>query len=181
MQHKTRQVNRFSMFVILLAIALSGCQQDAQQTDQPTTVRKMDVNTFKHIIKDRDGKILFVNIWATWGEPCRNDFPVLVHLADKYHDADVEIITISTDFPDEVQSKIVPFLNEQGVNFPTYVEAFPSDEAFINAVNPEWSGALPATVVYDAQGVLRNFHIGQANLDTFVNIIESVRNNDEVQ
>jgi hypothetical protein len=62
------------------------------------------------------------------------------------------LIGISIDFPDEVESKIIPFLNELQPNFINYVNVENDTEKFINNLNMDWSGAIPATFFYDSGG-----------------------------
>jgi len=147
-----------------------GCNE---QTIPP--VEPIDETGFRQLVQQRNGKILFLNVWATWCLPCREEFPDLVKLAEVYRESEVEIVGISADFPDEVDSKILPFLEEQQAGFKNYVRNFADDEAFINAINPKWSGALPITVVYDREGQQRNFHLGEADFETFRKMIESIR------
>jgi thiol-disulfide isomerase/thioredoxin len=130
---------------------------------------------FNKLIQERDGKILLLNFWATWCIPCRDEFPDLVKVANRYHDQSVEVVGISADYPDEIESKVEPFLKSQNANFKNYVKDVEDDEAFINLVNREWSGALPATFVYDVSGVLRDSQFGQNDFPGFQKMIEQVR------
>ena len=97
-------------------------------------------------------------------------------IANKYNARKVEVVGISADFPDEIESKVEPFLKSQHATFKNYVKNFEDDEAFINSVNPEWSGALPATFVYDANGDLRDSHFGENDLAGFQMMIEKIMN-----
>lgn len=164
--------NRFLLPAMLLFIAgiFPACKENAVPPVEP-----IDEASFQQLVQQRNGKILFLNVWATWCLPCREEFPDLVKLAEVYKDSEVEIVGISADFPDEVDSKILPFLQEQQANFKNYVRNFENDEAFINTVNPQWSGALPVTVIYDREGNQKMFHLGEGNFETFREQIESLR------
>lgn len=153
-----------------LAMVAASCGGHAVPEVEP-----LDEQGFQQLIQERNGKILFVNVWATWCVPCREEFPALVKLADAYRDSEVEIIGISADYPDEIASKIVPFLQEQNANFKNYVRNFADDQAFIKSINPKWSGALPVTVLYDREGNQQVFHLGEADFETFRQYIESIR------
>lgn len=136
----------------------------------------IDEADYKKLVQKRNGKILLVNIWATWCIPCREEFPDLLKIAKGYQNENIEIVGISTDFPDEIESKVKPFLKSQNTTFTNYVKNFKDDGAFINSINPKWSGALPATFVYDIEGVLRESHFGQNDFAGFQNMIEKIRN-----
>lgn len=159
-----------AVIIFLAAGVLPGCKG---KTIPP--VEPIDETGFKQLVQQRNGKILFLNIWATWCLPCREEFPGLVKLAKEYRDSDVEIVGISADYPDEIDSKILPFLREQHADFKNYVRNFADDETFINTINPKWSGALPITVIYDREGRQRDFHLGEADFETFRKMIESIR------
>jgi thiol-disulfide isomerase/thioredoxin len=163
----------FSLLTIkfLLAGIFWGC---SNETNAPL-IEPIDEAVFQQLVQQRNGKILLVNVWATWCLPCREEFPDLVKLAETYQGSDIEIIGISADYPDEIESKILPFLQEQKANFKNYVRNFEDDQVFINTINPKWSGALPVTVVYDRQGKQQVFHLGEADFETFRQKIESVR------
>jgi thiol-disulfide isomerase/thioredoxin len=163
----------FSLLTIkfLLAGIFWGC---SNETNAPL-IEPIDQAVFQQLVQQRNGKILLVNVWATWCLPCREEFPDLVKLAETYQGSDIEIIGISADYPDEIESKILPFLQEQKANFKNYVRNFEDDQVFINTINPKWSGALPVTVVYDRQGKQQVFHLGEADFETFRQKIESVR------
>jgi thiol-disulfide isomerase/thioredoxin len=163
----------FSLITIkfLLAGIFWGC---SNETNAPL-IEPIHEAVFQQLVQQRNGKILLVNVWATWCLPCREEFPDLVKLAETYQGSDIEIIGISADYPDEIESKILPFLQEQKANFKNYVRNFEDDQVFINTINPKWSGALPVTVVYDRQGKQQVFHLGEADFETFRQKIESVR------
>ncbi len=134
---------KFLLFVFLLF----GVNLNAQ-----IKVERLDRSGLEKIIKERNGKVLLLNIWATWCLPCREEFPDLVKVAKEFGRAKVEVIGISTDFPEDMKRKIIPFLKKQNVNFTNYVSAFKNDEELINFINKDWNGALPATVIFDQAG-----------------------------
>lgn len=167
---------------VVLSILVAGCSnhenQDAQLksgAEVSVEVDPVDEAGFKDLVANRNGKILLLNMWATWCIPCREEFPDLVKIANEYANENVEVVGISADFPDEVDSKIIPFLKSQNVSFKNYVKDFQDDGVFIDMVNPNWSGALPATFVYDQNGILRQSHIGENDFQGFRSMIEQVR------
>jgi len=103
------------------------------------------------LINVRNGKVLFLNLWATWCIPCREEFPSIVKLAEIYK-KDVDFVGISADYSDEIESKIIPFLKLNKVNFTSFVSGFKKDEDLIDALDKNWNGALPATFIYDKTG-----------------------------
>ncbi|MBI3124606.1 MAG: TlpA family protein disulfide reductase [Ignavibacteriales bacterium] len=120
------------------------------------------------IIYERNGKVLLLNIWATWCVPCREEFSDLVKVASEFGKQNVEVIGISIDFPEDIKSKVIPFLEKQKANFANYVSTFKNDEELINFINEDWNGALPATAIFDTTGKQVAFLNGKRNYDEFV-------------
>jgi thiol-disulfide isomerase/thioredoxin len=111
------------------------------------------------------GDVVLVNIWATWCEPCRQELPDLIRVNRDLKDKNFKLILVSADFPD-IRPQVVRFLTDSGVDFPTYLKA-ENDGDFINGLEPRWSGALPASILFGADGVKRDFWEGKADYETF--------------
>ena len=108
-------------------------------------------------------QVTLVNVWATWCVPCRQEFPDLVRLERKHRDRGLRVLFVSTDFD---SADAVKFLAEQGVGYLSLFKVG-DDMSFINGLSPKWSGALPATFVYDADGRLIRFWEGKADYARF--------------
>ena len=68
-------------------------------------------------LADYSGKILFVNIWATWCQPCRTETPELVKLHKEYQSRGVEMIGLSTEDPDASAQRVLQFVREYEVDY----------------------------------------------------------------
>lgn len=95
---------------------------------------------------------LLVNFWATWCEPCREEFPDLVKIDAEYRSRGLEFITISLDDATDIKTTVPKFLKEMRAQMPSYLLNASEPETAINEVDPAWSGGLPATFLFDAQG-----------------------------
>ena len=153
--------------IIILLLFLSDINYG--QTDQQyLEVSEITIAELNDIIKNREGRVLLINIWATWCVPCKEEFPDLIKISDKYGEQ-IELVGISIDYPDEIESKIVPFLNELQPNFINYVNGENDSEMFINNLNPKWSGAIPATFFYDLEGKQYLFYEGKMSFEEIEN------------
>jgi len=119
------------------------------------------------------GSVVVMNFWATWCGPCVAEFPEFIKLDEKYRSKGVKIIGLSADDPPDLKPKVVPFLKEQGAKFDNYVFDMDDPQKMIDAVNKEWSGALPITLVFDRQGKLAYQRYGIIDRDQLVAAIES--------
>lgn len=113
-------------------------------------VKTVDEKGLTGLLKNRNNKVLFINFWATWCVPCREEFPDIVKLAKNF--PKVEFIAVSLDHPDEIKSKIEPFLNKMKAPFKNYVAKFKEDQILIEMINKDWNGAIPATAIYSSNG-----------------------------
>lgn len=139
-------------------------------------VTTIDQNGLIRIIHERNGRPLLLNIWATWCEPCREEFPDLNQLHAEYAQQEFDIIAISVDYPDEIESKIKPFLKSMKSKLPVYVADFPSQDDFFALFDKNWTGGIPMTFLYDSNGELRQYLLGKQTHKDFVNALEAVRN-----
>jgi thiol-disulfide isomerase/thioredoxin len=115
-------------------------------------------------VRDAGARVVVVNVWATWCIPCREEFPALLRLEREYRSRGVKLLLVSADF-DNATDDVKQFLAEQGVDFRTYLKA-EKDQAFIDGVDPAWSGALPATFLYDSSGKLRKSILTPVTFET---------------
>jgi thiol-disulfide isomerase/thioredoxin len=95
------------------------------------------------------GRPVVVTLWATWCEPCVKEFPELAALARER--TDVAFVSISIDEPSD-RKTVESFVTQRRPPFPVYMKAPGPDQTFIDGVDREWSGVVPATLVYDREG-----------------------------
>jgi thiol-disulfide isomerase/thioredoxin len=97
----------------------------------------------------RRGRPVVVTLWATWCEPCVKEFPELAALARERKD--VAFVSVSIDEPSD-RKTVESFVTQRRPPFPVYTKAPGRDQDFIDGVDREWSGVVPATLVYDREG-----------------------------
>ena len=169
---------QFIFWIACGLILLTGKGQPAvvsrQQTSAAIEVRPIDANTLNILLHRRNGRVLMLNVWATWCVPCVEEFPDLVRLDASHRTRGVDVVTLSIDYEDEIESKVKPFLRRMKAGMPAYVNAFAKQEDFITALSAEWSGAIPATFVFDSSGSLRETLVGKQSFKSFVTAAEKV-------
>jgi thiol-disulfide isomerase/thioredoxin len=106
-------------------------------------------------------KPLLVNFWATWCDPCREEFPDLVKIDNDFRSKGMDFIAISLDDPTDIKTAVPKFLREMQATMPTYLLNVSDPEPAILSVDKGWSGALPATFLYDADGKVVFKHFGR--------------------
>jgi len=97
------------------------------------------------------GKVTILNFWATWCDPCREEFPDLVRFASE-NPGTVVLITVSLDDPGEAEARVRPFLKEMGFTGRALIKGAGDPDLFITRIDPKWSGGLPATFIHAPDG-----------------------------
>jgi len=95
------------------------------------------------------GRPVVLTLWATWCEPCVKEFPALAAMARERKD--VAFLSVSVGEPG-YRKTIEALVRERRWTFPVYTRTPGPDQAFIDGVDREWSGVVPATLVYDREG-----------------------------
>lgn len=165
-----------NILFLLLIILIFGCNKNENSNPGITekNIKVLDANTLSEIINNRNDKILFINVWATWCVPCVEEFPDLVKLYKNYKNKKVQFLSLSVDLETDVDSLVIPFIKKQKADFPVYIADEKSSEKIINLLNKDWSGAVPVTLIYDIEGKQQKFLLGKQTYQTFENSIDSV-------
>lgn len=85
-----------------------------------------------------------INYWATWCKPCVEELPDFLKLDKKMNGQKFKMILVSLDFPSHIKSKVIPFINKNNVK-PEVIILDDDANVWINKVNKNWDGAIPAT------------------------------------
>ena len=163
-----------AVVAVVLALSLVVGQATAQSTGGHSSpvLLPADGRTIDSLRVDAKGRVLLLNFWATWCKPCIEEFPHLVKLQRTYAARGLDLVFISVDDDDAKTSRRVrAFLQNMNVASPSFLKVSGDDEAFINAVHPRWSGAVPATFVYDRRGKLAAMTVEEMNLDELEKLI----------
>lgn len=151
--------------VSLLALLAAGCGGAPSLPAAEPTLLPATAAQILGAVRAPGARAVLVNVWATWCQPCVEEFPDLVRLHRAYEDRGLRLVLVSADF-EEQQDAVLAFLRKQGVDFPTYLKD-QKDEAFIDGLDARWSGALPASFVFDDRGAIVQFWEGKQSYAAF--------------
>ena len=113
-------------------------------------VMQIDIEGLKKLLKP-SGKPLMINFWATWCDPCREEFPDLVKLDTTYR-GKIDFITVSLDDLADINTDVPKFLAEMKAQMPAYLLHTTDESAAITMVSKNWSGNLPLTILFTPTG-----------------------------
>ena len=128
---------------------------------RPPAPRAINGEEMQGLLKRNGERPLLVNYWATWCDPCRDEFPELVQLDARYRPKGLDFIAISLDDLSDLKTAVPAFLRTMKATMPVYLLNVADPEPAINSVDREWSGALPATFLYDKNGQVVYKHFGR--------------------
>ncbi|MBL7969372.1 MAG: redoxin domain-containing protein [Prolixibacteraceae bacterium] len=117
----------------------------------PVTVNEINVDGIKELVQNKSTKLRLINIWATWCGPCTMEFPDFGIIDRMYRGRDFEFISISIDKP-ERKEKVLNFLKENEASNKNYIFSGSDVYQLIEAIDPNWKGALPYTLLIEPGG-----------------------------
>jgi thiol-disulfide isomerase/thioredoxin len=112
----------------------------------PVTLEPIDVAGVRALLTNPTGKLLLINVWATWCGPCTAEFPDLVRTDRMYRERDFEFVSISADRM-EKRDKALAFLRKNEASNRNFIFSGETVYPLIEAIDPGWKGALPYTIV----------------------------------
>lgn len=163
------------MFFFCFVLVFGFNPHNYSQSKTTTEVKIISVSDLKLILEEGKGSAILINVWATWCEPCREEFPNLIKLSNKYKKS-IRFIGISADEVEDLDEKVIPFLKNQKTQFENYLIKVAEPEDFINLLDADWNGAIPATFIYDKNGKQIESLIGMQSYEDFENAIKKVIN-----
>ena len=136
----------------------SGETAAKEPTDEAAVkVQYAGYDGVQELIKSHEGKVVVMDCWSTWCEPCKKEFPGLVRLHEQYGADKVACISVCFDYeglkkekPQDYEEQVLEFLREQKAAFDNVIANEPSDELYGKFGFP----SVPAVFVYDRQGKL---------------------------
>lgn len=122
-------------------------------------------------LSDYKGKVTLVDVWASWCKPCKEEFPFLIELYEKYSDNDFSVLAVNID--------------EEKVNAEKFLKSLKKEVPFKILFDPESKvpnlydiQAIPTTYILDKKGVIRYYHLGfmESEKEKYKSEIETLLN-----
>lgn len=160
--------------VAILAVVGVGCKKSASANAAATQVVIKGLDGKDVTVADYKGKVVLVNFWATWCEPCKIEIPELIQLQEKYAAKGFTILGVAMD--DDGKSVVAPFVQtkrydigggrEMPMNYPILL----GNEEIAN----KFGGLLgyPTTVLFDKNGKEIKRTTGAIGYDEYAKVIE---------
>jgi thiol-disulfide isomerase/thioredoxin len=164
-----------------LALAAHGRAQNppsksastpASHSSPAAEMRLIDLEGYRKLVADHHGKPLLITFWATWCEPCRDEYPLVNQLAKEY--AAKGLTVVGVDMDDDAEITLVHhFLDRNQPIFPNVHKKMGHADEFWDGVDPRWKGTMPANFFYAADGQLVGFMTGGRPRPDFEKMIQA--------
>lgn len=133
----------------------------------------VDLEGYRKLLADHRGKPLLITFWATWCEPCREEFPLVNEMAKQY--ASQGLVVVGVDKDDDAEMHLVyRFIDRNQPVFPSVRQKPGHEDAFNDGVDPRWRGVMPANFFYTADGQLAGFMVGAHPREDFEKMIHAI-------
>lgn len=125
--------------------------EEASWAKEPVSLETIDEAGLKELISNKSDKLRLINVWATWCGPCVTEFPDFMQMYHMYRNRDFEFTSVSADTPDK-KDKALKFLQGQRASNKNYNFHVEDKYKLIEAIDPNWQGALPYTILVEPGG-----------------------------
>jgi peroxiredoxin len=121
-------------------------KDEQQWRDQPVSMEAIDVAGVQDLLKNNSDNLRLINLWATWCGPCVAEYPDFVVLQRMYGARNFEFVSISLDKPGKGPAAL-KFLEKSHSSLTNYHFASGNTYDLIEAIDPDWNGAIPYTIM----------------------------------
>ncbi|OYQ36064.1 hypothetical protein CHU92_10295 [Flavobacterium cyanobacteriorum] len=144
---------------IIIAFILLSCSQRPEAVlpkplkvyhKEGVSVKAYNFEQFEYFLTRKNDTTYVVNFWATWCIPCVEELPYFERLSQAHKDDKVKVLLVSLDMPKMVETKLLPFIKEKNMKNEVVLLRDPDANTWISRVDKTWSGAIPATIIYNS-------------------------------
>ncbi len=143
---------------------------------EPVSVEPAGVAALQKLRANTSGKVRVINVWATWCGPCVSEFNDLIETNLCYRNRDFELVTVAAQFPDE-KAKVLRFLQEHHASTRNLIFGEDDKYKLMAAIDPQWNGALPHTIVIGVDGKVLYSETGELDFLKLRRVIVPALNN----
>lgn len=135
----------------------------------------MDFQQLQPMLEKENDTVYVVNFWATWCAPCIKEVPYFEQLGKKYRNKNLKVLMVSLDMVDQIESNLTPFIKEHSMQNEVILLDDPKFNDWIPLVDKNWTGAIPATLVY-GKGI-RSFYPRELTYEELEEIVQPLLSN----
>lgn len=143
---------KYFFLLIVILTTVSCAKKDKQKRNtlafENNQIEVYNFDQLESVMSLATDKALVVNFWATWCKPCIKELPYFEAVQEN-HKEDVKVILVSLDFPNKLDTQLIPFVRKNKLKSQVILLDDPYENEWIPRVDSTWSGAIPATLIID--------------------------------
>jgi thiol-disulfide isomerase/thioredoxin len=156
---------------ILAAAILAGMTASCGPSP-PSTAVVAAPSEIQEAIHRSEASLTLVHVWATWCDPCREEFPELLKAYRYAREKGLALLLVSADDPADLET-VNAFLRQHHSPVDSLVSTELNEE-FIELFSTNWAGALPASFFFDANGALVGEWSGKRSYNEYIQAIDQL-------
>jgi thiol-disulfide isomerase/thioredoxin len=137
------------LFMLLILVSLPSALRSQE-------VPVLSFDQLAPMLQTKSDTVYMVNFWATWCLPCVEEMPDLLKFATDKKSSKFRLILVSLDMPNQLETRVKPFVKRFSISEKVVLLDDPDANKWIDRVSPDWSGALPGTLLFSRD--FRQFH-----------------------
>lgn len=154
--------------IVILSVLFLSSMASAQD------VRVVSFQELETWINSQNDTTYVINFWATWCSPCVEELPHFEAMNEKYKNDKLRILLVSLDFRSELEKKVIPFVVKKNIRSAAFLLDETDANSYIDKVSPDWSGAIPATLIVNSRKQTRRFYEKKFSLDELQTVIQNL-------
>lgn len=136
------------LFMLLCVSAFAQETKPYARSKDGVTVSTYSFSQLSGRLQTETDTVYVVNFWATWCAPCVKELPYFERLGAQYKSRKVKVLLVSLDMNKQVESSLLPFIARKNIKEEVVHLHEPDANEWIPKVDAQWSGALPATLIF---------------------------------
>lgn len=150
---------RFKIFCILLFITLNSSAQ---------TIQIIKFNELKQRVFNHSDTTYVINFFASWCKPCLEEMPTFLQFIDSTKNTKIKVLLVSVDLKNELDKSLKTVVKKYNLP-PIYLLDEPNGNNWINQIDKNWSGAIPATLIVK-EGKKKHFIVSPITYQNLINL-----------
>jgi thiol-disulfide isomerase/thioredoxin len=155
-------------YIVTILLIFAGYGANAQ-------VKLLTLSELEQRVAKGKDTTYVVNFWATWCGPCVEELPYFERLTSENAKKPFKVILMSLDFKSKLKTDVEPFVAKHKLKSEVYVVNELDQQKFIDRVDKNWSGALPATLILNDDKKVRAFYEKAFTYDELVKTLENAK------
>ena len=133
-------------------------------------------DALEKIMSSKSDSVYVLNFWATWCKPCVEELPAFEQATKDYKGKNVKVVLICMDFKSKLKDRVIPFVKKNGLVSEVFLLNEPDYNSWIDKVDKNWSGSIPATLIVKGDAGIKKFFEQSFELTQLKSEIDKVIN-----